>query len=137
MRKFIAKNARIIGYTLDAEPHAQIDIEADEIGDEYHTMHELYQHRMALTSALTKFLECGCSNYYGIRSKSHADGTMFEGDYFIVAICYVVGTRDVMIASYHYEMKYWDKFDHCITLERAPEYDGHTSQDVIERLINL
>ena len=39
------------GY-LDNDARVQLDSDIVDIGDEYHTLHELYQHRMALNIAL-------------------------------------------------------------------------------------
>lgn len=101
-----------------------------EISDGYHTMHELYQHRMALNVALFHAWDILCYNV--MKSKLHHDGTMLEG-YFIVAVEFGLLGQ----ISYHYDLKHWDKFK-IKEVERIPyEYDGHTSQDVIERLIKL
>src|SRR5687767_6470334 len=103
-----------------------------EIRDEYHSMHELYEHRMALNIALFNLLD-PYNETTGIgvcKSKLHADGTMFEG-YFIVMCCTTFGQ-----ISYHYQLKHWDKFN-IPEVERTPEWDGHTSLDVIERLMKL
>ena len=128
MRRFFATNARVAGQTLDAEPHAKMEIEAEDISDGYHTMHELYQHRMALNIALFNLLE-NTHRAYVIKSKLHSDGTMFEGGYFIVmAVFHNIGQ-----ISYHYLLKHWDKF-RIPEVERAPKYDGHSSVDVLERL---
>jgi len=128
---------------------AMLMIDADgeiEIRDEYHSINELYEHRMALNIALF--------NYWSMRreqikiffdpdaikdappevykSKLHYDGTMFEGDYFVVCAYTTKGQ-----ISYHYHMKHWDKFQ-IPKIERLPKpYDGHTSLDVMNRLIEL
>jgi hypothetical protein len=112
----------------------KIEGENIEVKDEYHTMDELYEHRMALNVALFNLLDKIAwndpSNPIVIKSKLHNDGTMFEGGYFIVAC------RDPQI-SYHYKLKHWDKFQ-IPEVERIPwEYDGHTSEDVIERLMKI
>lgn len=95
-----------------------------EVSDEYHSMSELYQHRMALSIALfhawKRDFEC-------VKSKLHADGTMFEG-YFIVMAITPYGQ-----ISYHYKLEHWDKFD-LFEVERTPKWDGHNSLDVIARL---
>jgi hypothetical protein len=108
-----------------------------QFGDEYHTMHELYQHRMALNIALFNawaHIDLCCS-YYGItvgKAKLHHDGTMFEGGYFVV----FAKTSEGQI-TYHYKLEHWDKFK-IPEYERVPfEYDGHRSLDVLERLKNL
>lgn len=103
---------------------SQIPVECDGIGDKYHTMHELYQHRMALFIALTRAL---ADIYYCFRSKLHSDGTMFEGDYFIVGML----TNQGQI-TYHYKLKHWDKFEHCSTVDLAPEYAS--PEDSLQRL---
>lgn len=113
----------------------------EDIADDYHSMNELYDHRMALNIALFKFLHDidveirqnkGVKNKpYIIKSKLHDDGTMFEG-YFIVSM----NGPDGQI-SYHYKLEHWDKFP-ITEVERVPwKYDGHTSQDVIDRLLKL
>lgn len=107
-----------------------------EVSDGYHTMDELYDHRLALSVALLNVLSdsnptTNNRDYIECRkSLFHHDGTMFEG-YFIV----FAKTQEGMI-SYHYKIMYWNLFNIPV-LEKAPEYDGHTSQDVIERLLKL
>ena len=110
-----------------------IEIEAEGMGDEYHTMHELYEHRMALTVALFNMI-----NYVNtdgqlevMKSKLHHDGTMFEGGYFIVMAITPNGQ-----ISYHYKLKHWDKFN-IPEVERIPEWDGHSSLDALERLMKI
>lgn len=104
-----------------------------EYGDEYHTMHELYEHRMALNIALFNILandeEYNCDNKV-MKSKLHSDGTMFDG-YFIVMAVTPVGQ-----ISYHYHLKHWDKFK-IPEVERTPKWDGHGSLQVIERLMRI
>lgn len=63
------------------------------------------------------------------KSKFHHDGTMFD-DYFIIGISTPKGEY-----TYHYELKYWDKFD-VKELEKAPKWDGHREEDVT-RLFSL
>jgi len=115
-----------------------IQVEADNISDGYHTMHELYQHRMALNIALFNLLAAiPIQQYYGgnyvrvMKSKLHYDGTMFDGEYFIVMA--IVDGKQI---SYHYKLKHWDKFI-IPEVERTPKWDGHNSLDVLERLMKL
>ena len=111
-----------------------------DVSDGYHTMSELYEHRMALNAFLFKMMykldlqvredEANEAPYI-MKSKLHNDGTMFEG-YFIVFVNTNVGQ-----ISYHYDLKYWDSFK-IPAVERIPyEYDGHGSKEVIERLLKL
>lgn len=97
-----------------------------ETSDGYHTFNELYHHRAVLFSVIV-------SNYKDRAWKSvrHHDGTMYEG-MFIVGI----DTPDGQ-ATYHYDIDpYWDMFD-CKVREFAPEWDGHTPAQAIERIGKL
>ena len=85
-----------------------------DVTDGYHTMSELYEHRMALNAFLFKMMykldlqvredEANEAPYI-MKSKLHNDGTMFEG-YFIVFVNTNVGQ-----ISYHYDLKYYKKDD--------------------------
>ena len=108
------------------------------ISDGSHTYGELYHHRAVLFASLVSIVTKAhlLTSYnkndtqepiYCWKSKLHDDGTMFDG-YFIVGIKTWEG-----MATYHYDMKYWDMFD-CQEIERAPEFDGHTPDMAIERI---
>lgn len=97
-----------------------------ETSDGYHTFNELYHHRAVLFSVIV-------NNYKDLAWKSvrHHDGTMYDG-MFIVGI----DTPDGQ-ATYHYDIDpYWDMFD-CKIREFAPEWDGHTPAQAIERIGKL
>lgn len=111
-----------------------------QVSDEYHSMEELYEHRYALFAALVRIYDgyitpLGATAVTAWKSKFHSDGTMFDG-YFIAGI----GRKNIdgtsFQISYHLPLNWWNKFQ-CAALSRAPEYDGHTSKDVIERLGKL
>ena len=93
-----------------------------ETSDGYHTFNELYSHRRILTKSLFNKDKLNC-----LKSLKHHDGTMFEG-YFIVGINTQLGW-----ATYHYEIKFWDDFK-VKDVDYFPEWDGHTSDDVINRI---
>lgn len=94
--------------------------------DGYHTFNELYHHRAVLFSVIVaKFADRAW------KSKLHADGTMYDG-MFIVGI----ETPDGQ-ATYHYDVEpYWNLF-RCKEVDRAPEWDGHTPDQAIERISKL
>ena len=96
-----------------------------DISDGYHTFNELYDHRAALTAALFKSLPSDMV----YKSKKHHDGTMYDG-------MFIVGTNlpDIGAISYHYDLDPWWDIFNIREVENAPEWDGHTPNDVIERL---
>ena len=97
-----------------------------ETSDGYHTFNELYHHRAVLFSVVVR-------NYPELcwKSKKHHTGDMYDG-MFIVGINTPEGQ-----ASYHYDIEpYWDMFE-CEELEFAPEWDGHTPEQAIERIGKL
>ena len=97
-----------------------------DTSDGYHTFNELYHHRAVLFSIIVKAFPDKAW-----KSKQHNDGTMYDG-MFIVGIDTPEGQ-----ATYHYDIDpYWDMFE-CQELERAPEWDGHTPAQAIERIGRL
>ncbi len=110
-----------------------------EYSDGYHTMSELYHHRYVLFCALVKVYDNYktplSSNVICWKSKFHDDGTMFENS-FIVGMTVRKLNMTTEHITYHLPLDWWDKFN-IMTYEKAPPYDGHTSADVIERLMRL
>ena len=97
-----------------------------ETSDGYHTFNELYHHRAVLFSVIVKAFPD-----HAWKSRKHHDGTMYDG-MFIVGI----ETPDGQ-ATYHYDVDpYWDMFK-CKELEYAPEWDGHTPAQAIDRIGKL
>lgn len=141
------KQFKIINSQTDVDGFIERDnttyIWADDVSDNYHTMDELYEHKYALFYALIKIYD----NYItpmGTRikcwkSKVHSDETMFD-DSFIVGMTIPDRSfepdKPPSYITYHYPVSWWTRFN-VITLPNAPEWDGHTSDDVIERLMNL
>ena len=106
------------------------------VSDGYHTFEELYEHRIALFMALCEAFkhideEWGSEGREVWKSKLHSDGTSFEG-WFILGIGKEKGEQ----MTYHLPNREWDNACGRI-LEKAPEWDGHTPADVLERLKNL
>lgn len=106
------------------------------VSDGYHTFEELYEHRIELYITLCRLL---ASNYKlqvdgeGVwRSLLHSDGTAMEG-WFVLGILTVKGQQ----ITYHLPLSRWDETSFAKTLDKAPEFDGHTSDDVLKRLKSL
>jgi hypothetical protein len=72
--------------------------------------------------------ECGNSRRIW-KSKLHSDGSAYEG-WFLLGIDKKPGQQ----ITYHMPLTLWDDLDWIPTLAVAPEFDGHTSDDVLRRL---
>ena len=108
-------------------------VDTNLISDGYHTFGELYEHRIELWIALCKLLDKhdqdGCPVW---RSELHSDGSRFAG-WFVLGYRFVKGQQ----ITYHLPISYWGRCSFAETLERAPDFDGHTSADVLARLGNV
>lgn len=97
-----------------------------DTSDGYHTFNELYHHRAVLFWVI-----CDAYPHLAWKSRVHHDGSMFDG-MFIVGLDTPWGQ-----ATYHYDIDpYWNMF-RCFEYDRAPEWDGHTPNDAIERILKL
>ena len=106
--------------------HFQQEQEIDEnTSDGYHTFKELYDHRIALFIALMR-----SNPLISWRANNHEDGTGFEG-WFIAGMH--LPTGDI---TYHLPESDWTKLDYSgiATSNKAPKWDGHSANDVVERL---
>jgi len=105
--------------------------------DGYHTFTELYEHRFVLFIVLCKILYADPQYQTGQkadiwRSKLHSDGTSFDG-WFVMGI----GRHKGEQITYHLPISRWEETNFAETREKAPEFDGHTSDDVLERIKKL
>ncbi len=97
--------------------------EVGETSDGYHTFNELYEHRHRLFIAL-------CAHVDSWKSRLHDDGSFLEG-WFIAGINTPQGQ-----ATYHLPNRLWDDLK-APEMANAPKWDGHTSNDVLDRLAIL
>lgn len=101
-----------------------------ETSDGYHTFNELYDHRIALFIALCSEIDARTPTGHVWRSKLHSDGSCFDG-WFVMGI----GTEPGDQITYHLPLSRWADTDWLGTERpQAPEFDGHTSSDVLQRL---
>lgn len=105
---------------------------------EHETFDELYEHRIVLWIALcrvnTAWFYAENQAPCAWRSKRHSDGELaFGGMWFVLGIGKEKGGQ----ITYHLPIARWDETDFAETLEKAPKWDGHTSDDVLERISNL
>lgn len=100
--------------------------------DGYHTFDELYSHRIELYIALCRVIRNSMKNIPVWKSMAHSDGTEWKG-WFIMGIYEGSGAQ----ITYHLPMEKWKDCGFARTLDCAPIYDGHTSDDVLTRLSRL
>jgi hypothetical protein len=139
IRRLFVENPKLKRFITYGTHGDSKEIWASEVSDGYHTFTELYNHRIALWMALCKIYD----NYITPlqsrikcwKSKQHNDGSMFNG-WFILGMEVTEFTGPKIQLTYHLPLEYWDKIN-VIELERAPKWDGHSPQDVIERLAKL
>ena len=108
-------------------------IDTNLVSDGYHTFGELYDHRITLFKLVCQ-LELEASSEQGKpafvwRSKAHSDGSVWDG-WFILGLNKEAGKQ----ITYHLPVSEWDSCGFAETLDKAPDWDGHTSADVLQRL---
>lgn len=104
-------------------------MDTGKISDGYHTFDELYDHRCHLFVALIK-----CNPEMSWRAEKNDDGTKWDG-WFVAGMDLPSGKITYHLPDWMWSML--DQCDDCITfatLDIAPKWDGHTSQDVVQRL---
>jgi hypothetical protein len=116
--------------TKEQKINAQIAEGCDTnlISDGYHTFGELYEHRITLYIALCRKLP----KDRVWRTQTHSDGSVLKG-WFVLGVDYKAGEQ----ITYHLPMSKWQETDFAETLVKSPEYDGHTSKDVLQRLSEI
>ena len=105
------------------EDKTEIDVPSGGVSDGYHTFDDLYGHRCALFAALATH-----NPELSWKSRRHYDGSTYPG-WFIAGMRLPPGP-----ITYHLPDHLWDRV-------RVPEqelgykWDGHTADDVIQRLL--
>lgn len=138
-KKFVIKNFEDYGehknHLQDTRSLIVSGEENMDVSDGYHTMDELYEHRFVLYIALAEMISKFDSYSDWVpkvwRSKYHSDGKIaYNGRWFVLGINKEKGKQ----ITYHIPISKWDETEWAETLDVSPEYDGHTSEDVIRRL---
>lgn len=119
--------SQINGYIKDYKADTNL------ISDGYHTFGELYEHRITLWIALCRLISNKfVTNIPVWRTLLHSDGSKFEG-WFVLGVGVFSGEQ----MTYHLPISKWDECDFANTFDKAPEWDGHTSKQVLERISKL
>ena len=146
MEKITIKNLsyysseKVINLNQDGENITLLNVFGEknmEVSDGYHTFSELYDHRITLFIALCRAYAIDVTEYknkYIWRSKRHSDGELaFGGTWFVLGIGKAKGEQ----ITYHLPIERWNETEFAETLDKAPEWDGHSPADVLERLKKL
>jgi len=109
-------------------------VDTNKISDGYHTFDDLYKHRTMLFMVVCRLVADGYIEFECWKSTKHHDGSEYEG-------WFIMGLRSIehpeMNITYHLPMACWKDCGFAITLHNAPEWDGHTSNDVLMRLSKM
>lgn len=97
------------------------------VSDGYHTFDELYEHRNWLWIKLCESMNS--ADCLAWRSKRHSDGSEIK-DWFLLGWRLVHGKQ----MTYHLPISMWDAAHFAHACDQAPEWDGHSSADVVGRL---
>lgn len=113
-------------------------IKPNEINDGFHTIGELYSHRIVLFIALCKELYTNPEYQYGQKSQiwkslSYSTGESLEDGWFLMGI----GNKEGEQITYHLPSYYWEKTNFAEILYKAPKFDGHKPNDVLKRILEL
>lgn len=119
----------------ESQINAQIkeqNLNTNIISDGYHTFGELYEFRKTFNAALfNEWAKQGIHDTH--KSWKHNNGeNCFGGGWFIVVA--VLPTGQI---SNHYPAKDWTDFKIEETEKAKYEWDGHTAQDVLDRIALL
>lgn len=106
--------------------------EKELTSDGYHSFKELYEFRKVYNALL--FTEWYMDLKYDVhKSWKHNDGELcFGGGWFVVVAILPSGQ-----ITNHYKAEDWDLFKIPETEKAKYPFDGHTSQDVLQRLKDL
>lgn len=105
-----------------------------EASDGHHTHNELYAYRLAYNALYFNML-AGYSASSVTKSWKHHDGepcfgVTEEGKRWFIVTAELLGGQ----VSNHYREEHWDLFK-VEEVETAPEWDGHTPAEALERLL--
>ena len=136
------RNGAVYGY----HPHAPLQVCGQECipargmvsvnnapshtSDGYHTFAELYEHRHMLTAlalSMIAGIEGETTLVWKSRKHFNEEPAMYES-MFIAGVELPTGS-----ISYHMPLEFWPLV-RCPEMQQAPEFDGYTSDDVLERI---
>ncbi|MGJ0636850.1 hypothetical protein [Xenorhabdus bovienii] len=105
---------------------SESDKDMGEVSDGYHTFNELYAHRVRLFSTLMH-----AHKESAWWSRTHSDGVIWDG-WILAGIETLVGN-----ITYHLPESEIQNLPEGTELDTGKEWDGHTADDVLERMLSL
>ena len=103
------------------------------LSDGSHTFNEVYAARNACFMNICREKDDDAILNPIWKSQKYSDGKPVETGWFILGIYRKIGEQ----VSFHLPMAEWDKCKWAKHYDSAPNYDGHTLEDVIKRLATL
>lgn len=113
---------------LDAYAESGDSSVLQQLSDGYHSFGVLYTHRYALFIAVCK--KAAYNGNIVFRTQKRSDGTSYD-NYFILGL----ESEPQKQIGYHLPMWLWNECDFATTIDCYPNFDGHTSDDVLLRLL--
>lgn len=126
-KKIVITNYKEFGDQPEKKTLVVFGDEGMDAQDGYHSFTELYEHRILLWITCCYMALANRQEVW--KSINHSDGSTYAG-WFVLGMNSEAGKQ----ITYHVPVKYWDDCYFAKTLDKAPEFDGHTSNDVLERL---
>lgn len=99
-----------------------------DTSDGYHTFNELYEHRHALFALLLEGMDEVYLPATVWKTWRNKEGEIWDG-WFIAGM----NTKHGQV-SYHLPAEWWDRLPNVPEIEQNADYDGHSANDVLERL---
>lgn len=116
------------GFQLDNIPTFLFDM--GKVSDGYHTFDELYDHRITLyIQLLWAIASKPGAHLVPWRTITHSDGSVWDG-WFILGLYKEPGRQ----ITYHLPISRWTECEFAEGLHKAPDWDGHTSEEVLRRI---
>jgi hypothetical protein len=97
------------------------------ISDGFHTMPELYSHRVHLFLIVLRV----CSGWAWRTRRHHPDDAPMYNGFFLAGL----NPPEIGEIAYHLPLEFWGYLEGVRTLEHAEPWDGYTSDDVLDRLL--
>lgn len=113
-------------YYAGEEHELPVGIDTHSVSDGYHSFGDLYNHRIFLFLYLLVLLNDGT-----FKTKYDDSGGKWDG-WFIAGVNTPFGQ-----ISYHIPDYLWDIIPGVPEIDQNRDYDGHTSDDVLDRLVYL